>query len=88
MEVGITLTKLNEKILATVKEVDGERYFCLAEILEQLHLKGGFNEKSIPVEISGKIIYSFRTSDCLNLLETVFIDESSAKKLIEEHGGE
>ena len=88
MEVGITLTKLNEKILATVKEVDGERYFCLAEILEQLHLKGGFNEKSIPVEISGKIIYSFRTSDCLNLLETVFIDESSAKKLIEEYGGE
>ena len=88
MEVGITLTKLSEKILATVKEVDGERYFCLAEILEQLHLKGGFNEKSIPVEISGKIIYSFRTSDCLNLLETLFIDEVSAKKLVKKHSTE
>lgn len=45
MEVGITLTKLNEKILATVKEVDGERYFCLAEILEQLHLKAALTKK-------------------------------------------
>ena len=88
MEVGITLTRLNEKILATMKEVDGERYFCLAEILEQLKLKGGFNEKIIPVEISGKIIWSFRTSDCRNLLETVFIDEVSAMELIKKHSTE
>ena len=88
MAVGITLTRLNEKILATMKEVDGERYFCLAEILEQLKLKGGFNEKIIPVEISGKIIWSFRTSDCRNLLETVFIDEVSAMELIKKHNAE
>ena len=74
----------NQNVVATVKEVDGERYFCLAEILEQLNLKAKtFSDKAKePLEISGKIICGYRT-DILDFVETVFIDEPSAFKIIE-----
>lgn len=84
MELSIQAKRLSDNVLATVKEVDGEEYYCLAEILEQLHLKSGWNEKSIPVTISAKIVWGFRFSP-LNLLETVFVDKKSALKLIKEN---
>lgn len=77
----IKAKRLTDNILATVKEIDGEEYYCLPEILEQLGLKGGFNEKSIPATISGKIVWGFRC-DSFNLLETAFIDKNSALALI------
>ena len=82
MDLEIKAKCLTDKILSTVKEVDGEEYYCLPEILEQLGLKGGFNEKIIPITISGKIVWGFRF-DSLNFLETVFIDKNSALALIQ-----
>ena len=77
----IKVKRLTDNILATVKEIDSEEYYCLPEILGQLGLKGGFNEKIIPLAISGKIVWGFRF-DSLNLLETVFLDKNSALTLI------
>lgn len=81
MELEIKAKRLTGDILATVKEVDGEEYYCLPEIFEQLKLKGGFTEKNTPVTISGKIVWGFRFNS-LNLLETVFIDKNSALALV------
>ena len=80
----IRLLRLSKNVIATVKEVDGEKYYCLAEILEQLDLKAKtFTDNAKEhLEFSGKIIWSYRT-DTLNFYETVFIDEQSALKIIE-----
>lgn len=80
----IKLEKICDGILATVRVINGEKYYCLPEILEQLGLKStGFNEKEKkPLTISAKIVWGFR-GDALNLLETVFIDENSAGELIQ-----
>ena len=86
MKMKMRLLRLSKNVIATVKEVDGEKYYCLAEILEQLDLKAKTftdNAKE-PLEISGKIIWSYRT-DTLNFYETVFIDEQSALKIIEKN---
>ena len=87
MKMEIRLLRLSKNVIATVKEVDGEKYYCLAEILEQLDLKAktftdNAKEPLEISEISGKIIWSYRT-DTLNFYETVFIDEQSALKIIE-----
>lgn len=84
MELEMKAKRLTDNVVATVKEVDGKEYYCLSEILEQLGLKGSFNEKIIPITISAKIIWGFRF-DSLNLLETVFIDKNSALTLIKAH---
>ena len=79
----ITMEKVRDGVLATVRDIHGERYYCLPEILEQLGLKSnGFNaEEKPPLTISAKIVWGFR-SDTRNLLETVFIDEKSVRELI------
>ena len=79
----IVMRRLADNIIATVKEVDNEEYYCLSEILEQLGLKAKcFNEdEKKPITISGKIVWGFR-SDSLNFLETIFIDKESVLALI------
>ena len=82
MEFNIRAKRLTNEVLATVKEVDGEEYYCLPEILQQIGLKGGFNEKSIPITISAKIVWGFR-ADFYNLIESVFVDKKSALEIIQ-----
>jgi len=87
MNFNIKLKKVykdnNINILATYLDVNGETYYCLSDILDQLHIKENWqiSKEKPPLQISAKIIWGFKF-DTVNFIETVFIDEKSALDII------
>lgn len=87
MELNVTLKRVYKdehvNILATHLVVNGENFFCLSDILDQLHLKENrqISKEKIPIYISGRIVWGFKF-DTVNLIETLFIDEVSALNII------
>ena len=73
----------NINILATYLDVNDETYYCLSDILDQLHIKENWqiSKEKPPLPISAKIIWGFKF-DTVNFIETIFIDEKSALNII------
>ena len=84
----IQVSRVHEKFFLTVKKVEGVKYYCLADLMEQLDLKGQFgdiNEKSLP-QINSKICWGVRWVGA-NIIESIFVEETCVNRLIEQFSG-
>ena len=83
--MNIRMERVKDKFFLTTKEVEGIKFYCLADLMEQLDLKGQFgdiNKKALP-HINSKISWGVRWVGA-NIIESVFVDGDCVNKLINQ----
>ena len=67
----------------TIKEVDGEKFYCLADIAEQTNKKSApwGNSENMPQNISGRFVWGHRFENN-HYIETIFVDENCMRSFM------
>lgn len=82
--MNITFHRIDESMGAQTITINEEKFYCLADIMEQTGAKGKMlHEKNTPKHISGKIVWGQRLVGA-SLIESVFIDKEGMNRILED----
>lgn len=80
----LTFKRIDAGAGAQTVTVDGEEYYCLADVMEHIGAKAKMlHEKNTPKHISGKIVWGQRLVGA-SLIESVFIDKEGMNRILED----
>ena len=80
----LTFKRIDAGAGAQTVTVDGEEYYCLADVMEHIGAKAKMlNEKSTHKHISGKIVWGQRLVGA-SLIESVFIDKEGMNRILDD----